>query len=236
VIDATNLENDSEARILIVDDHPILRQGLADLINMQSDMVVCADVEDGHAAITALPSAKPQLAVIDISLPGMDGIELIKRLRKQDERCLILVLSMHDESIYAERVLGAGARGYIMKQEVRGNILSAIRKILDGGIWLSDAMTTQILSRIDTSRDVSSTSPISSLSNRELEVLTLIGEGKGPKDIAVELSISIRTVDAHRAHIKKKLNLKDARSLFQYAIEWLRNETSARQPPTLHSR
>jgi DNA-binding NarL/FixJ family response regulator len=227
-MDTNNLKNGAKARILIVDDHPILRQGLAALINRQSDMVVCADAEDGNAALEALPSAKPQLAIVDVSLPGMDGIELVKRLRKQDEMCLVLVLSMHDESIYAERVLRAGAHGYIMKQEVRGNILLAIRKILNGGIWLSDTMTTHILSRIDTSKDVSSTSPILSLSNRELEVLTLIGEGKGPKDIADELSISIRTVDAHRTHIKKKLKLKDARSLFQYAIEWLRNETGAR--------
>jgi len=223
----TNMMNptkNTKRRVLIVDDHPIMRVGLASLINGQPDLVVCGEAENGHEAMKAVTALKPDLAIVDITLEGMDGIELTKRIRRRGEQCTILVLSMHDEIIYAERALRAGARGYIMKQEARGNMLKAIRKVLAGEIWVSDAMTNRIMSKIAVNGEMAVESPVTPLSDRELEVFTLIGRGRRSRDIAETLSISVRTVDAHREHIKKKLNLEDATALIRYAVEWENDE------------
>ena len=224
-----NPSKSTDTRVLIVDDHPIMRQGLATLINAQSGLTVCGEAENGHEALAAVKALKPDLAVIDITMRGMGGIDLIKRICQQGESCLILVLSMHEENNYAERALRAGARGYIMKQEVRGNVLKAIRKVLAGGIWLSEAMANQLFSKIVAGSEKAATSLVSRLSDRELEVFTLIGRGCDPRVIAGELSISIRTVGAHREHIKNKLNLSSARALILYASEWLKDEIGYEQ-------
>ena len=223
----TNVKNpakSAKSRVLIVDDHPIMRVGLATLINGQSDLVVCGEAENGHEALQAVNALKPDLAIVDITLEGIDGIELTKRIRRRDEHCTILVLSMHDETIYAERALRAGARGYIMKQEARGNLLKAIRKVLADEIWVSEVMANRIMSKFVAGGEMVAESPVSQLSDRELEVFTLIGRGRRSRAIAEALSISVRTVDAHRERIKKKLNLEDATALIRYAIEWENNE------------
>ncbi len=219
-----NPTKSTKSRVLIVDDHPIMRVGLATLINGQSDLVVCGEAENGLEAMKAVNALKPDLAIVDITLEGMDGIELIKRIRKRGEQCAILVLSMHDEVIYAERALHAGARGYIMKQEARGKLLSAIRKVLADKIWISEAMTNRIISKVVAGGEMALESPVTPLSDRELEVFTLIGQGRRSREIAEALGISIRTVDAHRQRIKRKLQLEDATALIRYAIEWENNE------------
>jgi DNA-binding NarL/FixJ family response regulator len=212
----------AQTRVLIVDDHPILRQGLSMLINGQSDLTVCAEAENGQDALAAIEAWKPHLAIIDISMRGMNGIELIKRIVTLAEPCQVIVLSMHEEKVYAERALRAGARGYVMKQDVQGNMLLAIRKVMGGDIWVSESMTTRLISKIVTGTETAAS--VALLTNRELEVLTLIGRGSSAGEIAEDLSISVRTVDSHREHIKKKLNLKNVRALILYAGEWVKGE------------
>ncbi len=161
-----NPARNTKTRVLIVDDHPIMRDGLATLINGQPDLVVCGEAENGLEALKAVKALKPDLTIVDITLEGMDGIELTKRIRRRDEQCSILVLSMHDEAIYAERALRAGARGYIMKQEARGNLLKAIRKVLTGEIWVSEAMANRIMSKIVVGGEKVAESPVTTLSDR----------------------------------------------------------------------
>ena len=212
----------AQFRVLIVDDHPILRQGLSMLINGQSDLTVCAEAENGLEALAAVKAGKPDLAIVDISMNGMNGVELIKRIRMLSEPCHIIVLSMHDEKAYAERALRAGARGYVMKQDVEGNMLLAIRKVLAGEIWVSPSMTTRLISKLVIGSGTAAS--VSLLSDRELEVYTLIGKGSSAQEIAEELCISVRTVGSHRDHIKRKLDLKNTRALILYAGEWVKNE------------
>jgi len=212
----------AQFRVLIVDDHPILRQGLSTLINGQSDLTVCAEAENGLEALAAVKAGKPDLAIVDISMNGMNGVELIKRIRMLSEPCHIIVLSMHDEMVYAERTLRAGARGYVMKQDVEGNMLLAIRKVLAGEIWVSPSMTTRLISKLVIGPETAAS--VSLLSDRELEVYTLIGKGSSAQEIAEELCISVRTVGSHRDHIKRKLDLKNTRELILYAGEWVNNE------------
>ena len=212
----------AQIRVLIVDDHPILRQGLSTLINGQSDLTVCAEAENGLEALAAVKAGKPDLAIVDISMKGMNGVELIKRIRMLSEPCHIIVLSMHDEKAYAERALRAGARGYVMKQDVEGNMLLAIRKVLAGEIWVSPSMTSRLISKLVTGSGTAAS--VSLLSDRELEVYTLIGKGSSAQEIAEELCISVRTVGSHRDHIKRKLDLKNTRELILYAGEWVNNE------------
>ena len=212
----------AQFRVLIVDDHPILRQGLSTLINGQSDLTVCAEAENGLEALAAVKAGKPDLAIVDISMKGMNGVELIKRIRMLSEPCHIIVLSMHDEKAYAERALRAGARGYVMKQDVEGNMLLAIRKVLAGEIWVSPSMTTRLISKLVIGSETAAS--VSLLSDRELEVYTLIGKGSSAQEIAEELCISVRTVGSHRDHIKRKLDLKNTRALILYAGEWVKNE------------
>jgi DNA-binding NarL/FixJ family response regulator len=212
----------AQFRVLIVDDHPILRQGLSTLINGQSDLTVCAEAANGLEALVAVKAGKPDLAIVDISMNGMNGVELIKRIRMLSEPCHIIVLSMHDEMVYAERSLRAGARGYVMKQDVEGNMLLAIRKVLAGEIWVSPSMTTRLISKLVIGSETAAS--VSLLSDRELEVYTLIGKGSSAQEIAEELCISVRTVGSHRDHIKRKLDLKNTRALILYAGEWVKNE------------
>jgi len=211
----------TRSTIFIVDDHPIVRQGLALLINREPDLTVCGDAEEASSALRMIESLKPDLIIVDISLNGPDGLELLKNIRARDPNLPVLILSMLDESLYAERSLRAGASGYIMKQEATDRVLVAIRRILDGEIYVSDRMADRMLHRfVGGAQQVEPRSPISDLSDRELEVFRLIGDGRGTRQIAQELHISVKTVESYQAHIKDKLSLKNARELLQRAIQW----------------
>jgi len=211
-------------RILIVDDHPLVRTGFAQLIGDCPDLEVCGEAGDMAEALRQIDASPPQLAIIDLSLAGGSGLDLIERIKSHNKDILMLVASMHDETLYAERVLAAGARGYINKQEAQESIIRAIRQVLGGKVYLSEAMTERLLSRMVDApvekRD------IESLSNRELQVFELIGEGVSSSQIATQLNLSIKTIETHQANIKKKLGLGSAHELNQRAIRWVMDQES----------
>jgi DNA-binding NarL/FixJ family response regulator len=211
-------------KILVVDDHPLLRQGLAMLINQQQDMQVCAEAEDAHAALLSIAQKNPDIIILDISLKGPDGIDLLKSIRTTHPNLPVLILSMHDEAIYAERALRARANGYIMKQEATEKVLVAVRRILNGDVYLSDAMSSRMLQQYIDGAPSLLQSRIAALSDRELEVFRRIGEGRGTREIAEELHLSVKTVETYQAHIKEKLALRTGRELIQHAIQWKINE------------
>jgi len=214
-------------KVLLVDDHPILRAGLRRLIDAEADMTVCGEAEDGPRAFDLVGSLTPDIAVIDISLKGSNGIELIKNLKARYPDLPTLILSMHDESLYAERALRAGSRGYIMKEEAIEQVLTAIRKVLSGEIFLSEKMKSKMLQQMATGKGKVVSSPIETLTDRELEVFRLIGEGHSTRQIAGQLHLSVRTVEAYREYIKAKLNLKNATELVQHAFHWVHHEKAA---------
>lgn len=208
-------------RILIVDDHPVVRQGVRHMLEQEADLRVCAEAESAGEALQALQKHKPDLAIVDISLKGTDGLELTKWIRAQDEDLPILVLSMHDENLYAERVLRAGAHGYLMKAEVGDKIIAAVRKVLAGEIYLSEKVGQSILHEVSGRGGPLDASPIRHLSDRELEVFRLIGQGHGTREIANLLHLSVKTIETYRAHIKEKLGLTNATQLVRYAAQWV---------------
>jgi len=206
--------------VLVIDDHPLLRQGLAMLINQQQDMRVCGEAEDMRVAMQCIVQLKPDIVVLDISLRGPDGLEVLKTIRATNPDLPVLVLSMHDEALYAERAIRARANGYIMKQEATEKILVAIRRILDGEVYLSEAISKKLLQQFIDGTPSLLESRISILSDRELEVFRLIGEARATREIAEELRLSVKTVETYQAHIKEKLGLKSGRELIQHAIQW----------------
>jgi DNA-binding NarL/FixJ family response regulator len=208
-------------RLLVVDDHPMMRTGLAQLIDNEGDLKVCAEADNAGQALNAVAKQKFDLALVDISLPDKNGLELIKDLRTLSPSLPILVVSMHDEIIYAERVLRAGARGYIMKQEGGQKFLQAIRRVLAGQVFVSEKMSARILENISGTTTPNSISPVRRLSDREFEVFQLIGQGVGTSDIATRLRLSVKTVEVHRANIKQKLGLATATELVRFAVRWL---------------
>lgn len=210
-----------KTRIFIVDDHPLLRKGLGELINQERDMVVVGEADDAPSGIKGITSIRPDLVIVDISLKSMNGLELIKNIKVLDPSIQILVLSMHDESVYALRVLKAGAKAYVMKQEMVEKVMEAIRRIRAGKVFVSDRVATQMLSTVVDGGDPSKYSPIDSLSDRELEIVALIGSGTATREIADKLHISIKTVESHRAHIKDKLKLENATQLVQFCVRWV---------------
>jgi DNA-binding NarL/FixJ family response regulator len=210
-------------RVLLVDDHPIVRQGLALLIDREADLSVCGEADGAHSAFHALETLRPDIVLLDISLNGPDGLEVLKEIRMKSGSLPVLILSMHDESIYAERAMRAGANGYIMKQEATEKVLIAIRRILQGDVYLSDRLTTTILQQYVRGGAHTKSSPLLNLTDRELEVFRLIGEGHGTRQIADELHLSVKTIESYQAHIKEKLALRNARELVQHAIEWTVN-------------
>jgi DNA-binding NarL/FixJ family response regulator len=220
----------AKSRVLVVDDHPIVRQGLALMINREPDLVVCGEAEETQAALAAIEALKPDVLVVDISLPGPDGIDLVKAIRTRDTNVPVLVLSMHDESIYAERALRAGANGYIMKQEATERVLIAIRRILKGDVYLSNSAASRVVNHYVRRSAAASPSPVSVLSDRELEVFRLIGQGHGTRAIADTLHLSVKTVETYQTHIKDKLSLRNARELVQHAIEWTLTELTLPRP------
>ena len=206
--------------VLVVDDHPLMRQGLALLINQQQDMQVCGEAEEAQAAMHAIAQLRPDIMILDISLSGPDGLDLLKNIRASDPDLPVLILSMHDEAIYAERALRARANGYIMKQEATEKVLVAVRRILNGEVYLSERMSNKMLQQYIGGAPSMIQSRIASLSDRELEVFRMIGEGRGTREIAEELHLSIKTVETYQAHIKEKLALRSGRELIQHAIQW----------------
>lgn len=210
--------------VLLVDDHPMLRQGLAQVINQQDDLVICGEAGDANEAMQRIASLKPDLAVLDISLEGKSGLELIKDIRALHPEVLILVMSMHDESLYAERVLRAGARGYVMKRAGGEAVLQAIRQVLSGKVYVSERMSARILNSFAGARSARHRSPIEILTDREFEVFKLIGEGCSTREIGERLHISIKTVDVYRQRLKEKLSLSSATSLIQHAVRWVETQ------------
>ena len=205
--------------VFIVDDHPLLRQGLALLVNRERDLTVCGEAEEAQTAMREITLKKPDILIADISLNGPDGLDLLKNLRMLYPNLPVLILSMHDESIYAERALRARANGYIMKQEATEKVLVAVRRILSGDIYLSDRMANKLLHQYISGASADLNSRLSALSDRELEVFRLIGEGRSTRQIAEKLHLSIKTVETYQAHIKDKLSLHSGRELVQHAIQ-----------------
>ena len=216
------LEQQGKARIVLVDDHAIVRQGLAELIDDQGDLAVAGEADSPPAAMKVLADIKPDAVVIDITLNNGDGIELCHQVHERWPDLPILVLSMHDESLYAERALRAGALGYVMKQAPQETVMSAIRRVLRGETYLSERMAARLLRSFTGSRGVAApeeSSPLERLSDRELQVFRLIGQGRSVKDIAEALFLSPKTVETHKEHIKQKLKLASSNDLLRYAIE-----------------
>jgi DNA-binding NarL/FixJ family response regulator len=213
----------SKQKVLIVDDHPILRKGLAMLINQEPDLVVIAEADNAQKALEMIEKHKPDMLIVDISLPGIDGIELIKTVKLRYRNLPSLVVSMHDETLFAERALRAGARGYIMKQEALERVLVAIRRILAGEIFVSDKITTNMLEKLVSVDGKATNSAVDLLSNRELTVFRMIGQGIKTSQIAEKLHLSVKTIESYRSHIKEKLKLNDGTDLLKYAIQWVQN-------------
>jgi DNA-binding NarL/FixJ family response regulator len=210
-----------------VDDHPVTREGLARLINQESGLAVCGEADTPARALSGIAARQPDLAVVDVSLAaGACGLELIKDLAARHPRLKTLVLSTHDENLYAERALRAGARGYVMKQEPTAQVMLAIRKVLNGEVYLSPAMSGRLLRKLTGSRIAPLASEIERLSDRELEVYRLLGQGRGTRQIAADLHLSISTVETYRTHIKEKLGLNSAPELVRHAVEWMHSQAA----------
>jgi DNA-binding NarL/FixJ family response regulator len=208
----------NKRKIFIVDDHPIVRQGLVQLINPEPDLMVIGQGEDAYQALKQIRAQKPDLTLLDISLKDTGGIELLKEMRAQEPDLRVLILSMHDESLYAERALRAGARGYVMKQEAPQVLLQAIRKVLNGEVWVSEKMSAVLLQRMVGNRKPGGALPMDRLTDREMEIFRMIGAGMTVKEIAEKLFLSAKTIEAHREHIKEKLSLKTSAELLRFAI------------------
>jgi DNA-binding NarL/FixJ family response regulator len=215
---------DSRARILLVDDHAVVRYGIAQLINRQSDLVVCGEEEDASRAMSAVSELKPDLVIADVSLRDSSGLELMRNIKAQYPGLPVLVVIVHDESIYAEIAFRAGALGYLMKEEALEKILTAIRRVLTGAIYVSDNLAAKMLQQQVRGQTDIHESPVKGLSDRELEVFQLIGQWKKTREIAEELHLSIKTIEYYREQIKRKLNLKNAGELTQYATSWVQRE------------
>lgn len=212
-----------KTKVFIVDDHPIFREGLVQYINREKDMIVCGEASDTPGAISALNQLEPDIAVVDLTLQGISGLQLVKVIAKH-KKINVLVLSMHDEKLYAERALRAGAKGYIMKQEAPRDVVAAIRHVLSGKIYLSDALSKHMITRIVTHEPLEGAPPVDVLSNRELEVFDYIGQGFQTREISEKLSLSVKTIESHREHIKNKLNLANSTEVVRYAIQWVHSE------------
>jgi DNA-binding NarL/FixJ family response regulator len=208
-------------RVFLVDDHPLVREWLTQLIQRENDLTVCGEAEDTQEALRRIEETKPEVVIADISLKSTHGLELVKDLQARHPALPVLVLSMHDESLYAERVLRAGAKGYITKQEATKKILLAIRQVIAGQIYISEKMASRMVHKMVLGRAEDQKSPIERLTDRELEVFQLIGRGQGTRRIASELHLGVKTVESYRARIKEKLKLEDGTQLLQHAIQWV---------------
>ena len=213
--------SEKKERVVIVDDHPLFRERLSELINHELDMEVCGEAEDARQAIELIRNTSPDLAIVDITLKGSSGLELIKGIRELPTAIPVLVLSMHDESLYAERALRSGAAGYITKHESAENVLLAIRRVLAGEVYLSGTLTSVFLKGL--TGGLKTSQPLDRLTDRELEILELIGRGRAGRQIAETLQLGVATVDTYRARIKEKLNFRSGTELQHFAIRWVRD-------------
>jgi len=209
-----------KSRVFIVDDHPLVREGLTNLINGQDDLIVCGEAKDSAQAINGVVKARQDVALIDISLENESGFELVKQLRSQFPQVALIILSMHDEGLYAERALRAGARGYVMKHETSKSVLASIRQVLAGGVYVSEKTVKRMALRIASSREALARSPIERLSDRELEIFRLLGQGRTPSQIAGDLNLSLKTVQAYCARAKEKFGVTSLSELLRAAIRW----------------
>jgi DNA-binding NarL/FixJ family response regulator len=226
-----------KCKVLIVDDHSIVQSGLGRLIDREPDLAVCGEAGEIHAALRSIDALKPDILIVDISLNGPDGLDLIKSIRTKEPHLPVLVLSVHDESIYAEGAMRAGANGYIMKQEATERVLIALRRILNGEIYVSDRVANRMLAQFVGARGavVANRSPVDGLSDRELEVLRFMGERRSTRQIAEDLHLSIKTVETYQGHLKEKLGLRNSRELVQYAIQWVVRDASESGNPRPHT-
>jgi DNA-binding NarL/FixJ family response regulator len=215
----TNGNSSRKHRILLIDDHPLVREGLASLINQQQDMTVCGQAEDSAEAITRIREDRPDVALVDISLKNESGLELVKNLEAEFPLVALIVLSMHDEALYAERALRAGARGYVMKRETTKSILTAIRRVLAGDVYVSERVVNAMARRMN-SRKRDAASPVEQLSDRELEIFRLLGQGRTTSQIAEDLHLSLKTVQAYCARAKEKFGVNSLSELLRAAIRW----------------
>lgn len=213
-------------RIILIDDHPIMRHGLAQLIRMEPGLDVCGEAGNAHEGLEVINTLKPNIAIVDITLPDKSGLELIKDIHAMYPETQTIVLSMHDESLYAERALRAGARGYITKETAAETLIHAIQRVRGGGIYVSEAVASRMLEQVTGQRGKTGAAGVEQLTDRELEVLAMIGKGTPTKIIAEKLCISARTVEAHRAHIKGKLGITDGPALVRYAVQWVESRVS----------
>jgi DNA-binding NarL/FixJ family response regulator len=212
----------SKASVLLVDDHPIVREGLAMRLDEEADIAVCAVAADAHEALARVGELEPDLVITDLSLGGRPGLELVKDLAAQHPSLPVLVLSIHDETLWAERVLRAGARGYIMKSQATQKVVDAVRRVLSGGIWVSDAVNEMLLRRVAGKRKAAAgESSLETLTDRELEIYQMIGQGLTVREIAAKLYLSTKTVEVHRENIKEKLKLRSAMELIRHAVTHL---------------
>jgi DNA-binding NarL/FixJ family response regulator len=209
-----------KSRIFLIDDHPLVREGLANLINGQHDLVVCGEAEDSAGAISGIAKTRPDVALVDISLKNESGLELVKNLESQFPLVALIVLSMHEEALYAERALRAGARGYVMKRESTKNVLASIRRVLEGGVYVSERVVNSMARRFSSSPKATESSPVELLSDRELEIFRLLGQGRTTAQIAEDLHLSLKTVQAYCARAKEKFGVNSLGELLRAAIRW----------------
>ncbi len=210
-----------KAQIFLVDDHPLVRERLAQLIAQQPDLAVCGECEDGDECLRRLPQAKPDLLIVDLVLKHAHGIELIKEVRLRQPEMRILVLSMHDELVFAERALRAGAMGYVTKQETTDTIMSAIRQVLAGEIFLQERMATQMVGLLIRGPKIATGELISSLSDRELEIFQMLGDGLNTRQIADNLKLDVKTIETYRSRLKEKLQVDSSSRLLHKALQWM---------------
>jgi DNA-binding NarL/FixJ family response regulator len=215
-----NKTDNHKSRVFLVDDHPLVREHLTALLQRESDLEVCGEAGDAPTALSLITQRAPDLVILDISLKRSHGLELLKDIKEMRPTLPVLVLSMHDESLYAERSLRAGALGYITKEEATVNVLTAIRKVLSGQVYLSERMASRMVKQMVGGRTEETASPFELLTDRELEVFQMIGRGLGTRTIAEELRLGIKTVESYKARIKEKLHLTEGEQLLQHAIEW----------------
>jgi DNA-binding NarL/FixJ family response regulator len=209
-----------KSRVFIVDDHPLVREGLGNLINGQDDLVACGEANDSAETINGISKTRPDVALIDISLKNESGLELVKALVSQFPHVALIVLSMHDEALYAERALQAGARGYVMKRETSKSVLASIRRVLAGGVYVSERLVNKMALKLASSQDSASKSPVERLSDRELEIFRLLGQGRTTSQIAADLNLSLKTVQAYCARAKEKFGVTSLTELLRAAIRW----------------
>lgn len=227
-VEPVQSEDRAQTKILLVEDHPITRQGLKLLINNEPDLTVCGEAADAQEALKAIDKHRPDVALVDITLPKKSGLELIKDVYAIYPDVKTLVLSMHDEALYAERVLRAGGRGYLMKDEGGEKLLEAIRRVLEGQIYVSERMASSILESFSGGSPTrNKASLIKGLTDREFEVFQLIGRGRGTREIAEALHVSVKTIEAHRQNIKEKLNCQSAPEMVRYAVRWEESQFSS---------